>query len=117
MTGRREALVSHTEKGACLRGVLAKQPTPVPTPVVRKTLDKAEGRDGLQSPGQRPGAWGTQGELRGHPQARGTSGTQSRCALGPWTGQATTSCVPEAVGPGRVPMQGGVEGHGAPLRG
>lgn len=47
MTGHREALTSHAEKGACLRGVLAKQPNS--GPVVRKTLDEAEGRDGPQA--------------------------------------------------------------------
>lgn len=47
MTGHREALTSHPEKGACLHGVLAKQPDS--GPVVRKTLDKAEGRNSLQA--------------------------------------------------------------------
>lgn len=46
MTGHQEALTSHA-KGACLHRVLAKQPDS--GPVVRKTLDKAEGRNSLQA--------------------------------------------------------------------
>lgn len=47
MTGHREALTSHAEKCAHLRGVLAKQPDS--SPVVREPLDKTEGRDGPQA--------------------------------------------------------------------
>lgn len=47
VTGHWEALTSHAEKGAHLRGVLAKQPDS--SPAVWKPPDKAEGRDGPQA--------------------------------------------------------------------
>lgn len=59
-----------------------------------------------------------QGDTR---RAEGPSSGKRRLrdprAMGPWMGPAVTSCVPEAVGPGSVPMLGGMEGHRAPLGG
>lgn len=104
VTGHREALTSHAEKGAHLRGVLAKQLDS--SPVVWKPPDKAEGRDGpqaqacVQVPGGHKESW------RGRPQARGAQGPTA--GVGP----AMTCCVPKAVGPGKRPHAGEVEGHG-----